>query len=52
MSEKVEFLGKGQQCIAYGDHPDTGEPYRYINKRAGAEPLCTKLEDLPPSRRP
>jgi RecA-family ATPase len=26
----VEVLGQGQQFIAYGIHPDTGQPYRWV----------------------
>ncbi|TDT41500.1 bifunctional DNA primase/polymerase-like protein [Halospina denitrificans] len=28
---QVEFLGKGEQFIAYHIHPDTGEPYQWRN---------------------
>ena len=27
---QVELLGFGQQFIAFGTHPDTGEPYRWL----------------------
>ena len=27
----VEVLGKGRQFVAYGIHPDTGKPYRWIH---------------------
>lgn len=33
-SEAVEILGLGQQCVADGIHPDTGQPYRWT----GSEP--------------
>jgi Protein of unknown function (DUF3987)/Bifunctional DNA primase/polymerase, N-terminal len=33
---KVEILGAGQQIVAYGIHPDTGKPYKWIG---GTEPL-------------
>ena len=28
---KVELLGLGQQFVAFGIHPDTGQPYRWID---------------------
>ncbi len=27
--ERIEFLGAGQQFVAFGIHPDTGKPYRW-----------------------
>ena len=41
---KVEILGSGQQVIAYGIHPDTGLPYRWIGD---VEPATSGLWDLP-----
>lgn len=32
--EAVEVLGAGNQCVAFGVHPDTGQPYKW----AGLEP--------------
>ena len=39
----VEFLGKGQQFIAFGTHPDTGKPYAW----RGPTPLTTPIAHLP-----
>ena len=30
--EQVEFLGLGQQVVAFGIHPDAGQPYRWIDE--------------------
>lgn len=43
----VEILGDGQQVAAYGVHPGTGKPYRWVNAVDDEEPLCRKLTDLP-----
>lgn len=40
---KVEILGDGQQFVAYHIHPDTGQPYRWIDKGIASIPW----EDLP-----
>ena len=37
--QKVEVLAEGQQFIAYGIHPDTGDPYKWH----GLDPLDTFL---------
>lgn len=42
-AHRVEFLADGQQIVAYGIHPDTQQPYRWVN---GAEPLNTPAADL------
>jgi hypothetical protein len=42
---RIEILGDGQQFIAFGIHPDTGEPYRW---NGGGDPLTIKAEELPP----
>lgn len=34
LTHKVEILGDGQQFVAFAIHPDTGEPYRWADKRA------------------
>jgi hypothetical protein len=31
--EKLEVLGNGQQIVAFGIHPDTGQPYRWKGVR-------------------
>ena len=40
---KVEFLGLGQQFVAFGIHPDTGQPYRWVDDT----PLDVPFEALP-----
>ena len=40
---QVELLGFGQQFIAFGIHPDTGEPYRWL----GATPEDVPIAKLP-----
>jgi hypothetical protein len=42
-SEKIEFLGDGQQVACFGTHPDTRQLYRWH----GGEPGKIKLEELP-----
>ena len=34
--EKLEFLGDGQQFVAFGIHPDTGQPYTWGKGSMGA----------------
>lgn len=41
---KVEILGKGQQWVAYADHPDTKAPYRWVDDKGIAS---VDLADLP-----
>jgi AAA domain-containing protein/bifunctional DNA primase/polymerase-like protein len=43
--EKIEFLAKGQQFIAYGIHPITGREYSWYGGEPGDK---VKREDLPP----
>lgn len=33
IGQKLEVLGDGQQFVAYAIHPDTGEPYRWLDKQ-------------------
>jgi hypothetical protein len=40
---QVEVLGKGQQFVAFGIHPDTKAPYRWES----ASPLDVPMRDLP-----
>ena len=40
---KVEILAEGQQFVAFGVHPDTGQPYRWGEQ----SPLDTPLSELP-----
>jgi hypothetical protein len=42
-SEKIEFLGDGQQVAVDGIHPETKRPYRWH----GGEPGQVKLAELP-----
>jgi putative DNA primase/helicase len=44
--EKLEFLADGQQFVAFGEHPDTHQPYRWHS----AAPGDIKREDLPYAR--
>lgn len=41
--EKLELLGKGQQVVAFGIHPDTGKPYQWI----AGEPGKVARDELP-----
>jgi Bifunctional DNA primase/polymerase, N-terminal/Family of unknown function (DUF5906) len=41
--QKIEFLGEGQQFVAFGIHPDTEQPYRWH----GGDPSTVPLADLP-----
>lgn len=43
-ARKLEILGLGQQFVAFGIHPDTGQPYYWP---AGDTPLDLPLTDLP-----
>ena len=43
-SVKLEVLGDGQQFVAFHVHPDTGEPYRWKDKRA---PHNVSADELP-----
>ena len=40
----VEILGKGNQVVGYGIHPETGNPYEWVGD---SEPLLTSFGDLP-----
>ena len=42
-SEKIEFLGEGQQFVAHGIHPDTQTEYAW----ADGDPTTTAYGDLP-----
>jgi len=48
---RLEILGKGQQFVAYHIHPDTGEPYEWVDffggldaMRAGDLPVITEAQ--------
>ena len=43
-SHQLEVLGEGQQFVAYGIHPDTKKPYRWISLES---PSDLRVEDLP-----
>jgi hypothetical protein len=49
-ARKIEILGKGQQFVAYGIHPDSGQPYRWIGPDVlgCADPLTQDISLLPP----
>lgn len=40
---KVEILGDGQQFVAFAIHPDTGKPYKWLDK----SPAGVPARDLP-----
>jgi len=42
-SEKIEFLGVGQQVVVHGEHPQTQRPYSWH----GGDPWHIAREDLP-----
>ena len=42
--QPVEILGRGNQVVGYGLHPDTGKPYEWVGD---SEPLLTSFGDLP-----
>lgn len=42
---RLEVLGKGQQFVAYHIHPDTGEPYEWVDLFGGLEAM--QARDLP-----
>jgi hypothetical protein len=41
---KLEVLCDGQQFVAFGEHPDTGQPYRWDDDRS---PLTVERSELP-----
>jgi hypothetical protein len=41
----VELFGQGGQFVAYGIHPGTGQPYRWLEE--GFEPALVPFDDLP-----
>lgn len=44
-AHRVEVLGEGQQFVAYHIHPDTGEPYRWVDLVGGLE--MVRADELP-----
>lgn len=44
LGQKLEVLGDGQQFVAYAIHPDTGQPYRWLDKSG---PHNMPADDLP-----
>ena len=44
LGQKLEVLGDGQQFVAFAIHPDTEQPYRWIDKEA---PHNVPWEELP-----
>lgn len=42
--QRIEILGDGQQFVAYAKHPETGDPYRWVN---GPGLTDLQLTDLP-----
>jgi hypothetical protein len=43
VDQKIELLRDGQQLVAFGIHPDTRKPYRWI----GGEPGDVRRDELP-----
>ncbi|QGF21057.1 putative DNA primase [Pectobacterium phage MA11] len=43
-ASKIEILGEGQQLVAFGIHPDTDEPYWWVD---GKDPTNTDISELP-----
>ena len=43
-SHKIEILGKGQQVIVDGTHPDTGRPYAWLYAQDELRPARQELE--------
>ena len=43
--QQIEVLGHGQQFVAYHIHPDTGEPYQWLDDRGGIEGV--RADQLP-----
>lgn len=43
-TQQIEFLGDGQQFVAFHIHPDTGNPYAWIDDKS---PLTVKPAALP-----
>ena len=43
VNQKIELLCDGQQLVAFGIHPDTRKPYRWI----GGEPGEVGRDQLP-----
>jgi hypothetical protein len=45
---QIEFLGQGQQFVAYGIHETTGKPYEWPTDT----PVDTPVSDLPTPKEP
>ncbi len=45
VKQRLEILGKGQQFVAYHIHPDTGQPYDWVDFLGGLE--ANHVLDLP-----
>jgi len=43
---KVEFLGVGQQFVTWGDHPETGKPYKYSSNKPLHETPIAELQPI------
>ncbi|HED5821836.1 TPA: PriCT-2 domain-containing protein [Enterobacter hormaechei] len=44
MKHEVQILGDGQQFIAFGIHPDTNKPYKWV---ANGDPTSVDYDELP-----
>lgn len=43
--QRIEILGKGQQFVAYHIHPDTNQPYEWVDLLGGLD--ATPADELP-----
>jgi len=44
VGQKIELLAEGQQVVVHGSHPDTREPYQWLDGTPGS----VKRDELPP----
>lgn len=43
---KVEYLGEGQQFVTWGEHPETGQPYKYTSGKPLHEIHISELVEV------
>src|SRR5690349_10846237 len=46
LGQKLEVLGDGQQFVAFAIHPDTQEPYRWLDKEGPHSRACDDLPEI------
>jgi putative DNA primase/helicase len=49
-TQKIEILGSGQQFVAFGIHPDTGQPYEWIGNGTPLDVLFLELPEVTPAQ--